>query len=363
MVANKITKFQELSHDEAHDIITRSTSPVIFQNMISEWPARHWTVKFLCSKYADMVTKFKVCNIRPTFAEAGPRMETDCIYVNATLKDFQEWLGGRPSTGNKFELFARGEYSIYADYKYMHQFFENDPNMLQKVDWANFGFHGRGGHDSTLWIGSFGAFTPCHQDTYGFNLVAQLTGRKRWTMFEPGDSEKLYPTRIPYEESSIFSGVNLENPDGKKHPKFKDAKRYEVVLEPGDVLFVPKHWWHYVENLEPSVSINTWIENESDVKDRAKEAIVRILVSSLKESEGERCQSWLNPNEEVYAHETNMSYLKLALENLLCKDDENSPESNKTAIVKLTTNNLIDYLVSENVLNALIDELDSKFAS
>lgn len=35
----------------------------------------------------------------------------------------------------------------------------------------------------------------------------------------------------------------------------------QVLLEAGDVLLVPKHWWHYVETMgpTPSVSINTWI--------------------------------------------------------------------------------------------------------
>ena len=85
----------------------------------------------------------------------------------------------------------------------------------------------------------------------------------------------------------------------------------QVVLSPGDVLFVPRHWWHYVECLEPAVSVNTWIDlvshlrniqctlemnpcltfvsadvifcclssQPSDTHDRVKEAVVRTLVS------------------------------------------------------------------------------------
>jgi len=34
---------------------------------------------------------------------------------------------------------------------------------------------------------------------------------------------------------------------------------YVVTLKPGDVLFVPRHWWHYVENVGAAVSINSWI--------------------------------------------------------------------------------------------------------
>lgn len=34
---------------------------------------------------------------------------------------------------------------------------------------------------------------------------------------------------------------------------------YVVTLKPGDVLFVPHHWWHYVENIGVAVSVNSWI--------------------------------------------------------------------------------------------------------
>ena len=48
---------------------------------------------------------------------------------------------------------------------------------MSHVDWSSFGFTGRDGKDSTFWMGSRGAYTPCHYDTYGCNLVAQLYGK------------------------------------------------------------------------------------------------------------------------------------------------------------------------------------------
>ena len=54
-----------------------------------------------------------------------------------------------------------------------------------------------------------GAFTQCHQDAYGVNLVAQVEGRKKWTLFPPEGAAVLNPTRIPYEESTVFSRLNV----------------------------------------------------------------------------------------------------------------------------------------------------------
>ena len=76
----------------------------------------------------------------------------------------------------------------------------------------------------------------------------------------------------------------------------------QVVLECGDVLFVPRHWWHYVECIDPAVSVNTWIEvvrisqymyqhsnvsvtycvvQPEDARERVKEGIARTLVCEI----------------------------------------------------------------------------------
>ena len=155
------------------------------------------------------------------------------------------------------------------------------------LEWEKLGLQ-KGLH-STLWFGSEGCYTPCHQDSYvdpasgvfhllalllfaiwphiehshqcsareivvfpprmavvllainfplhtivssihwlvnflmcryGYNMVAQILGEKRWVLFPPTSTSKLYPTRLPYEESSIFSSVNVKNPDYAKRPQY-----------------------------------------------------------------------------------------------------------------------------------------------
>lgn len=208
------------------------------------------------------------------------------------------------------------------------------------MDWKPLGFEGRSGKDSTFWIGSSGAYTPCHFDTYGSNLVAQICGRKQWILFPPEDSDCLYPTRVPYEESSVFSSVNILSPDLKAHPLFKRCNPHIVTLEPGDVLFVPKQWWHFVQSLDASVSINTWIElpKDSDVPTRLDEAIVRVLMTSLIPTYELPYETWINPNEEFVSPEESMNYVLLNLQQLR-KVDNHDAEPLKSGSVKACIQN------------------------
>lgn len=110
----------------------------------------------------------------------------------------------------------------------------------------------------TVWLGSPGAATSCHFDTYGRNVVVQAYGRKRWILFSP-DTENMDPTRIPYEESSVYSKRTFFSPKdpGQNHDLAEEA--HIVDLNPGDVLIIPPKWWHYVEALDNSLSFNAWI--------------------------------------------------------------------------------------------------------
>ena len=54
------------------------------------------------------------------------------------------------------------------------------------------------------------------------------------------------------------SAVNVEHPDLNEHPEFANAAYSECILCPGDMLFIPAKYWHYVRSLTPAMSVNFW---------------------------------------------------------------------------------------------------------
>ncbi|XP_055360812.1 HSPB1-associated protein 1 homolog isoform X2 [Betta splendens] len=139
---------------------------------------------------------------------------------------------------------------------------------------------------------------------------------KRWHLFPPEDTANLYPTRIPYEESSVFSRVDVLRPELGRFPAFRRARPHVVTLQPGQVLYVPRHWWHYVQSVDPiTVSVNSWIELEDDDVARVSEAVTKAVVCAIKSAQSDDdTDDWLNPTEEgVTSHNENIQYLNLAV--------------------------------------------------
>jgi cupin-like protein len=107
-----------------------------------------------------------------------------------------------------------------------------------------------------LWFGSAENVTPLHYD-HTNNFFAQVYGRKRLTLFDPMQTDLLYP--YPLEASaSHVSFVDLEQPDFGKYPRFRQARALAGVIGPGELLYLPAYWWHHVRSLQISISVNFW---------------------------------------------------------------------------------------------------------
>ena len=105
------------------------------------------------------------------------------------------------------------------------------------------------------WLGPAGTVTPLHCD-YDDNLFAQIWGSKRIFLAPPHHDEFLYPR----EANAILFGspFDPEAPDYERYPLARQAALIEVLVEAGDMLYVPAGWYHQVRALTFSLSSNRW---------------------------------------------------------------------------------------------------------
>ncbi|CAG4931917.1 unnamed protein product [Parnassius apollo] len=306
--------------------------------------------------------------MKKDFVSENPCWERMCNEKSMTFNDFVDRVEGSQEW-------------MYFDYKYLQQWFSGDHELSKEVSWKKFGFPDKGAAQSVLWIGSKGAHTPAHQDTYGYNIIAQLHGRKRWIMFPP-ETGNLKPTRVPYEESSVYSELNFYCPSNLDVFTALTGARM-VELSAGDALVVPKGWWHYVQNLdEVNISLNVWLPHEKDTSAQVSEALIKILVAQVcKDLPQETAKILVNPNEDDIS-EMPLAVLFLQLDTVVkkyldnkrkvrrikrhktCEDDSDvaipstqefnlqllldNEENNLELAASITTNDLVN-LLKENI--------------
>ncbi len=106
-----------------------------------------------------------------------------------------------------------------------------------------------------FWIGPAGTVTPLHCD-YDDNIFAQILGSKRIFLSPPHHDEYLYSS----EANAILFGspFDPEAPDFARFPLARQACMVEVIVHPGDLLYVPAGWYHQVRALTFSLSSNRW---------------------------------------------------------------------------------------------------------
>ncbi len=91
-----------------------------------------------------------------------------------------------------------------------------------------------------------------HCDTLD-GLTVHLIGRKRFLFFSPDQAPLLYPR--PVFNMFQSSRVDPWAPNLAALPKFAQAEGFEVIVGPGETLFIPAWWYHCVTALEPALSI------------------------------------------------------------------------------------------------------------
>lgn len=90
--------------------------------------------------------------------------------------------------------------------------------------------------------------TPYHADVFSsYSWSANIVGKKRWVLFEPGEEDKLRNK----QGQLIYDIESEELNDKNLYPNYNEetVKRYEIIQGPGEIVFVPSGWHHQVWNL------------------------------------------------------------------------------------------------------------------
>ena len=165
-------------------------------------------------------------------------MEEEHYYLKVTSMDMGNGYGSGVLRGsnNKKNL-------VFDDIS----IFKPEPGLFLKDPSQQHGIHCR--------FGMNGVIAEAHFDAPR-NMVAEVAGTRRWFMAHPRECKHSYLLPLDHP-SGRHTAVDWSKPDLKKYPLFRDLQVTEVLLTPGEVLYVPAYWIHSIVNLDMNIQCNS----------------------------------------------------------------------------------------------------------
>jgi hypothetical protein len=240
-----IERRSSVSQGEFLERYYAANRPVILTGLLADSPAcQWWTPEYLAEICGDATVQVMVGR------QGDPRYElnSDSHKHEISMSEYVNMLLYGGAT-NDYYLVANNAFFERAETQTL---FNEVPQLPEYLD------HSNSQRRIFLWFGPAGTVTPLHHDVMNI-MAAQIFGRKRFTLIAPEQ------TPYVYNEMAVYGEVDCKNPDYSRHPLYWQTTPLDVILEPGEVLFIPVGWWHYVESLETSIMVsytNFWFPNE-----------------------------------------------------------------------------------------------------
>ncbi|MGJ7495974.1 cupin-like domain-containing protein [Variovorax sp. RT4R15] len=247
-----VEKRANLSDEEFAARYVRGCRPVVLTGHTRDWPAmRRWSPEDLKRRFGHLDVDVQ------SERHADPNYEQNKLLLTKRLNlgAFVDRVVQGGAT-NDYYLTANNELLRRPEFAPLLDDIGSLPPLCDRSQLTN---------RSSFWFGPAGTVTPLHHDTLML-FHTQVVGRKRWRFVSPLEWSRVYNLR------NVFSDVDLERPDPARFPAFADATVLEVVVEPGETMFLPLGWWHQVASLDVSLSFSyscLAVPNQFDYPDPA----------------------------------------------------------------------------------------------
>jgi hypothetical protein len=228
----RVPRVSSIAAARFYDSYYAANRPVLIEGYASAWPAMKWTFDGLRERFGEVEVSIT------TGREGDPSydIEQEKHREKMALGEVIARIEREPES-NDFYMVAQGKNADLPDLAPLFDDFDMSDGILDPDKTCT---------ATALWLGPGGTFTPPHHDTCNV-LFVQIVGRKRFVLASP------YALSLHTRARAMY----VVDPEGHQlnEPGFgDDVLEKEVVLDPGDALFIPVGWWHSVVALEPSVS-------------------------------------------------------------------------------------------------------------
>ena len=212
--------------------------PVILAGEMDDWPAlSRWTSDYLKAKIGPAVVEYqggRTANARFEMDKDRHRREAPfdvfIDQITAAGAGNDAYLTAYNSARNQAALAP-----LIDDMGFLDKFLTRDVAAPHGMPW----------------IGPAGTLTSLHHDLTN-NFIAQIVGRKQVKMLPAADVGRLYNRDHVFSEITDLDAPDL---DVARFPRLVGARLYDVLLQPGEILFMPLAWWHQVRSLDFSVTL------------------------------------------------------------------------------------------------------------
>lgn len=232
--------------------------PIVLRNSVTtQWRARHWTPEYLEKKLSVVSGVYENSNrwFGPYFDQHKPllssakRVNEYTTNLELPAKEFFHRIQHPDNDSGHYIYFT-------TDIDQLGEWAVNEVDPVEELLSLN-----PQRSSINVWMGQPHVIAHCHYDGY-HNLYAQLYGKKRFILIKPTNWPGLYP--YPFlHPSHAQAQVNASNEEDRQiFPLVEKVETLEAVLEPGDLLYIPPLWFHEVESLDVSISVNVWTDSK-----------------------------------------------------------------------------------------------------
>ncbi|REC47684.1 cupin-like domain-containing protein [Chryseobacterium pennipullorum] len=223
MILEPIEKIKKISSENFIRSHMKPRLPIILENFADpESPAfEKWNYNYFRQIAGDHIV-----NIYGSELESLNRVASPPI-AQTTFSEYLDLIESRPT---EHRLFLFNLLSIKPDLKKDISY--NDLTGGRILKWLPF-----------MFFGGQGSVTRNHIDIdMSHVFITQFQGIKRIWLFPREQSDLLY--KLPYNFHSL---ADIKNPDYTEFPGLLYVQGYEAVLHPGETLYIPSGWWHYIQ--------------------------------------------------------------------------------------------------------------------